>query len=321
MTQLLSIATLSKLLLVLHKKMLSQVEPMCLLSQGIGALAVLFRVSFQIFRCMGYGESLMGAVREMTAPLLKLLLIALFPEIVIGGLNAVLSPLSSGTEGILRSSREKTEQLSEQYEVLLREKIQQRSGKEILLDDEQLDSKLQSMGVLDTPEIISIFLERSAYNLREKVLHLVRELLRVLYDSMTLCLNTLRTYFLLILSIVGPLSFAISIWKGFEITLPYWISKYVGVYLWLPLGNILSLIMEQIEQMVMQSDMELLSGGGSLSQQGADIFWIAFSIIGIVGYRMVPALSSWIIQCSTGERYLSGVAQLSKALVGNIRRR
>ena len=120
---------------------------------------------------------------------------------------------------------------------------------------------------------------------------------------------------------MGPLSFAISIWKGFEITLPYWISKYVGVYLWLPLGNILSLIMEQIEQMVMQSDMELLSGGGSLSQQGADIFWIAFSIIGIVGYRMVPALSSWIIQCSTGERYLSGVAQLSKALVGNIRRR
>ncbi|MBQ0081503.1 MAG: hypothetical protein KBS95_08165 [Alistipes sp.] len=312
---LVTFSTLSDLLFNLHTKMLSVVEPMCHVAQGMAALAVLFKVSFHIYRSMSMGEPLLGAALSMVRSLLVLLCIALFPSLVIGGLNGILSPLSSGTQLMLEKNREKMEDVHEQYEMKLREKISSDDGQGYVLDDEEFNRRMQRMGILEAPEMLSMVMERSAFHLRERALRLLREILRILYDSMTLCLNTLRTFFLVILSIVGPISFAISIWKGFEITLPYWISKYVSVYLWLPLGNILSALMERIECMVIENDLAAITSGQDISQEASDAFWIAFSLMGIVGFRMVPHLSSWIIQCSTAERYSGAIAEITSSVL------
>ena len=62
----------------------------------------------------------------------------------------------------------------------------------------------------------------------------LRSFLELLFQSVSLVLDTLRTFFLIVLSILGPLSFAISVYDGFHSTMIQWICQYISIYLWLP---------------------------------------------------------------------------------------
>ena len=56
----------------------------------------------------------------------------------------------------------------------------------------------------------------------------LRSFLELLFQSVSLVLDTLRTFFLIVLSILGPLSFAISVYDGFHNTMIQWICQYIS---------------------------------------------------------------------------------------------
>ena len=41
---------------------------------------------------------------------------------------------------------------------------------------------------------------------------------------------------------LGPIAFAISVFDGFQSTLTQWLTKYVSIYLWLPISDLFSAI-------------------------------------------------------------------------------
>ena len=51
------------------------------------------------------------------------------------------------------------------------------------------------------------------------------------------------------------LSFALSIYDGFHSTLASWISRYISVYLWLPIADLCSLFPAKISGIVYSYDM------------------------------------------------------------------
>ena len=58
------------------------------------------------------------------------------------------------------------------------------------------------------------------------------------FRSASLLIDTLRTFFLIVLSILGPISFALAVYDGFQSTLTTWLSRYICIYLWLPVGDL-----------------------------------------------------------------------------------
>jgi hypothetical protein len=56
----------------------------------------------------------------------------------------------------------------------------------------------------------------------------------------------MRTFFLIVLIILGPLAFAFSVWDGFQSTLTQWLSRYISIYLWLPVADLFSAILAKI---------------------------------------------------------------------------
>ena len=46
-----------------------------------------------------------------------------------------------------------------------------------------------------------------------------------------------------VLAILGPIAFALSVWDGFQSTLTQWICRYIQVYLWLPVSDMFSTIL------------------------------------------------------------------------------
>lgn len=65
----------------------------------------------------------------------------------------------------------------------------------------------------------SMYAERTGYNISQTVKQFFRDLLEILFQAASLVIDTLRTFFLIVLAILGPISFALSVYDGFQNTL------------------------------------------------------------------------------------------------------
>ena len=79
-----------------------------------------------------------------------------------------------------------------------------------------------------------------------------------------------------------------------------WISRYVSVYLWLPVADLFSAILAKIQILILQADIERLATDPSFAIDASNGVYIVFTIIGIVGYFTIPTVANWVIQASMG---------------------
>lgn len=109
-------------------------------------------------------------------------------------------------------------------------------------------------------------------------------------------IDTLRTFFLIVLSILGPIAFAISVWDGFQSTLTQWICRYIQTYLWLPVSDLFSTILAKIQVLMLQNDIVAMQTDPNFSIEASNGVYIVFMIIGIIGYFTIPTVAGWIIK-------------------------
>jgi conjugative transposon TraJ protein len=88
---------------------------------------------------------------------------------------------------------------------------------------------------------------KASYNFRNTVKQWMSEVLQVLYEAAALCINTIRTFYLIILAILGPIVFGLAVFDGFQSTLTVWLAKYINVFLWLPVANIFGAIIGKVQ--------------------------------------------------------------------------
>ena len=127
-----------------------------------------------------------------------------------------------------------------------------------------------------------------------------RELLELMFAAAALVIDTLRTFFLVVLSILGPVAFAFSVWDGFHSTLSAWFSRYIQIYLWLPVSDLFSTILAKIQILMLQNDIEAMQADPNFSVEASNGVYIVFLVIGIVGYFTIPTVAGWIIQAGGG---------------------
>ncbi|MFR9577189.1 MAG: conjugative transposon protein TraJ, partial [Rikenellaceae bacterium] len=134
-----------------------------------------------------------------------------------------------------------------------------------------------------------------------------------------LVIDVLRTFFLIVLSILGPIAFGISVWDGFQSTLTQWICRYISIYLWLPVSDIFSTILARIQVLMIQNDIEALQNDPTFTTDASNGTYIIFMIIGIIGYFTIPAVANWVIQAGGIGQYnrnVGNVASRTGSVVG-----
>jgi len=218
-----------------------------------------------------------------------------FPVFVLGTINTILSPVVRGTHQMLESQTLDMNKYSELKNKLEYEAMMRNPETAWLVDNEVFDQRLSELGVFDAPEIAGMYIERGFYNLKKTVREWFRELLELLFQASALVIDTVRTFFLIVLAILGPIAFAISVFDGFGSTLTGWISRYVSVYLWLPVSDLFSSILAKIQVLMLQNDITELQNNPNFSIDASNSMYIIFMIIGIVGYFTIPTVANWII--------------------------
>lgn len=98
------------------------------------------------------------------------------------------------------------------------------------------------------------------------------------------------------LSILGPVAFAFSVWDGFQSTLGQWFTRYISVYLWLPVSDLFSTLLAKLQVLMLRNDIQELQGNPDYSIDNSNSVYIIFMLIGIIGYFTVPTVAGWIVQ-------------------------
>jgi conjugative transposon TraJ protein len=154
-------------------------------------------------------------------------------------------------------------------------------------------------GVLDgIGNDIKFAMAKASYNFRNSIKQWMSEILHVLYAAAALCINTIRTFYLIVLAILGPIVFGFSVFDGLTHTLTIWIARYINVFLWLPVANIFGSIIGKIQENMLKMDIQQVNQYGDTFFNSSDTAYLIFMIIGIVGYFTVPSVASYIVHAS-----------------------
>ncbi|MBN8876816.1 MAG: conjugative transposon protein TraJ [Sphingobacteriales bacterium] len=146
------------------------------------------------------------------------------------------------------------------------------------------------------------------YNVKNVIKEWLSEILKVFYEAAALCINTIRTFHLVVLAILGPLVFGIAVFDGFQHTLTVWIARYMNIFLWLPVANIFGAIMGKIQENMLKLDISQIQDQGDTFFSSTDMAYLVFMIIGIAGYFTVPSVANYIIHAGGSNTLLQRVS-------------
>ena len=300
---------LHQILRSLYEEMMPLCEDMAGVAKGIAGLGALFYVAYRVWQSLARAEPI--EVFPMLRPFAIGFCIMLFPSLVLGTLNGVMSPIVQGTAKILEAETLDMNEYRKQKDELEHEAMMRNPETAYLVSNEEFDRQLDELGWSpeDVVTMTGMYIERGMYNMKKSVRDFFREILELMFQAAGLVIDTIRTFFLVVLAILGPIAFAISVWDGFQSTLTQWICRYIQVYLWLPVSDMFSTILAKIQVLMLQSDIERMQADPNFSLDSSDGVYIVFMIIGIIGYFTIPTVAGWIIQAGGMGSYGRNVNQ------------
>ena len=284
---------LHQVLRVLYDEMMPLCGNMTGVAKGIAGLGALFYVAAKVWQSLARAEAI--DVYPLLRPFALGLCIMFFPTFVLGTINTVLSPIVKGCNQLMETQTFDMNEYRAQKDRLEYEALMRSPETAYLASDEEFDRQLEELGwsPSDMVTMTGMYMDRAAYNIKKSVRDWFRELLEILFQAAGLIIDTLRTFFLIVLSILGP-AFALSVYDGFQSTLTQWISRYISIYLWLPVSDLFSSVLARIQTLMLQKDIEQLSDPNFIPD-GSSTIYVIFMIIGIVGYFTIPTVASWIV--------------------------
>lgn len=264
----------------LYNEMMPLCEDMLDVAKGLAGLGALFYVAVRVWQSLARAEPI--DVYPLLRPFAIGICIMLFPTLVLGTMNTVLSPIVQGTHKMLEGQTMDMQQYREQKDRLEREAMLRNPETAYLVSDEEFDRQLDELGW--SPDAMAtrmgMYMEVGMYNLEKNIRDAFRSLLELLFAAASLLIDTVRTFFLVVLSILGPIAFAFSVWDGFQSTLSQWFTRYISVYLWLPVSDLFSCMLAKIQVLMLQNDILELQNNPNYSLDNSNSVYVIFMLIG-----------------------------------------
>lgn len=328
----------------------SEMLPMCSrligVARGLAGFGAMWYIAHRVWRHIASAESV--DFYPLLRPFGLGMCIMMFPA-VIGIMNGVLQPTVSATGQMVSDSNAAIERLLKAKEAAIKKSKywQMYVGESGMGDSDKWykythpkDPGRDEETFLDgLGNDLQFWMEKQSYNFRNSVKTWLSEVLEVLYAAAALCINTIRTFFLIVLAILGPLVFGFAVFDGFQQSLTIWIARYINIFLWLPVANIFGSILGKIQQNMLKLDLSQIEAQGDTFFSATDTAYMVFLIIGIVGYFSVPSVANYIVNAggsnpilskmnsivsgtiSTGTKMVTGAGGMAMDAYGDMARR
>jgi conjugative transposon TraJ protein len=274
------------------------------ISSAIAGFATLWYVGVRVWGHISRAESV--DIFPLLRPFVIGFAISIFPS-VIALINGVMQPTVAGTAALVNDSQGAVAALLQQKQAALQQSNDWQmyvgpTGSGDLSKWEQLSGEADDGALSGISNRVKFEMAKVSYNMKNSIKVWLSEILQTLFEASALCINTVRTFFLIILAILGPLVFGFSVFDGFRHILMNWLARYINVFLWLPIANIFGSLINQIQQEMIKLDIAQLQATGQTSFGPTDSAYLIFLLMAIVGYFTVPSVANYIIP-SGGMRF------------------
>lgn len=300
-------------------KVYDEMLPMCSGLIGVGraiaGFAALWYIAARVWRHIANAEPI--DVYPLLRPFALGMAILLFP-VVINVMNGIMKPTVTATEKMVKNSDAAIARLLKAKEEALKNTAEWQAyiGEDGNGDkdkwykythpDEEGSGDGMFSGITNS---MKFWMDKQAYAFKNNVKQWMSSVLEVVFQAATLCINTIRTFILIVLAILGPLVFGLSVFDGLQNTLTQWIARYINVFIWLPVANIFGAIIGKVQEHMLALDISQVHETGSTFFSSADTAYIIFLIISIVGYFCVPSVAGYIVHAAGGSSLLQKVNQ------------
>ncbi len=309
-----SISGMQPVLDNIYDEMLPLCSKLIGVARGLAGFGALWYIASRIWKHIASAEPV--DFYPLLRPFALGLAILLFP-MVISVLNGVLQPVVSATGGMVKDSNKTIALLLKKKE----QAIKQSSHWQMYVGEtgsgnqdkwyrytHPKDPNREKEGFFEgIGNDIKFWLDRNAYNFKNSVKQWMSEVLQVLFAAAALCINTIRTFYLVVLAILGPLVFGFAVYDGFQHTLTVWLARYVNIFMWLPVANIFGSILGKIQENMLKIDISQVQQAGDTFFSDGDLAYLVFLVMGIVGYFTVPNVANYIVHAGGGNAMLQKV--------------
>jgi conjugative transposon TraJ protein len=299
----------------LYEEMLPLCSRMISVGSGIGGFAATWYIASRVWRHLANAEPI--DFYPLFRPFVIGFAILIFPS-VLAMINGVMKPTVNATALMVKDTNKAIAVLLQQKEEAIKQTTpwqmyvgETGSGDRDMWykythpDDKTGEGVLAGIG-----NDVKFAMAKASYNFRSSIKEWMSEILTVLFEAAALCINTIRTFYLVVLAILGPLVFGIAIFDGFQHTITVWLARYINVFLWLPVANIFGSIIGKVQEKMLEVDLKQIQDNGDTFFSATDTAYLVFMIIGIVGYFTVPSVANYIVHAGGGNTLLYRVTSL-----------
>lgn len=299
----------------------SEMLPLCSrlidVARGLAGFGALWYIASRVWRQIASAEPI--DFYPLLRPFALGMAVILFP-MVIAVINGVMQPTVSATGAMVTGSNNAVAALLKQKEQAVKNSkfYQMYVGENGSGDSDAWyrythpkDPNRQDEGMFEgIGNDIKFWMDKASYNFRNSIKEWMSQVLQVVFAAASLCINTIRTFFLIVLAILGPLVFGLSVFDGFQHSLTQWLARYVNIFLWLPIANIFGSIIGKIQEKMLAIDIAQIENAGDTMFSTQDTAYLIFLLIGIVGYFSVPTVANFVVHAHGGNAMLQRVTSI-----------
>jgi len=301
-----------------YNTMLGKCGALVTVARGIAAFGTIFYIGYRVWGHLARAEAI--DLFPLLRPFVLGFTISIWP-LFIQLCSGILQPTVTGTAALVNDSNKAVATLLQQKADALKNSTDWQmyvgpSGDGDLEKWEELSGDADDGAFSGLSNRLRFQMAKAAYNFKNSIKVWLSEILQVLFEAASLCINTVRTFYLLILAILGPLAFAIGVFDGFHHVVNAWLGKYINIFLWLPIANIFGSLIGQIQQEMIKLDIQQLAATGQTSFGETDAAYIVFLLLAIVGYTTVPSIANFIVNAGHQNSHLKKVTDQASKLTG-----
>ncbi|MFC5410719.1 hypothetical protein ACFPMF_15460 [Larkinella bovis] len=266
---------------------------------GIAGIASFLFIGFRVLRHLAYAEGV--DVWPLLRPF-AIGFLALNFTIVTDFVGAMIKPLQAATQQMVDVQTSRVQQiealrLQKQHEKLL-----------------ELNKQIDDTSLWQTGQYINLLVEKYRTYINEGFDAFLKNLFYAFFLAVRLVILTVQAFFLIILTMIGPLAFAIAIFPGFQDSHLLWIARFIQVSLWFPLANILGSIVGYLQGKVLALQYLELTNNVPPEGQSGDTIYLVFMIIATLSYLTIPTIASYIISSSGVGSAMQRITSMSTSM-------
>ncbi|MBQ6198850.1 MAG: hypothetical protein IJK44_06425 [Bacteroidales bacterium] len=148
--------------------------------------------------------------------------------------------------------------------------------------------------------------------------NIISALLSIIVKLVQYVLLAVSSIYLIILGLIGPFVFALSLMPGFQNNISVWVARYIQISFWCPMASLIDFVNFKLKDAMLAA----FWTASNTAQLAFPLHLIVMDVVTLICLLAVPQMASWIISgsgASDVNRGIATTAQKGAMLLGKIK--